>query len=43
MITSMKKVIVLSIKTYEYASGIAEDMLYNITIIASFVNISFET
>ena len=43
MITSLKKVIVLSRKTYEHAGGIAEEMLYNIKTVASFVNFEFET
>ena len=42
MITSMKTVIVLSRKTYERAGGIAEEMLYNIKTVASFVNFDFE-
>ena len=38
----MKTVIVLSRKTYERAGGIAEEMLYNIKTVASFVNFDFE-
>lgn len=39
----MKKAIILSRKTYEYAGGIAEEMLYNIKTVASFVNFDYET
>ena len=43
LVTSMKKAIILSRKTYEYAGGIAEEMLYNIKTVASFVNFDYET
>ena len=43
MLTSMKRAIVLSRKTYEYAGGIAEELLYNIKTVASFANFNFET
>ena len=43
LVTSMKKAIILSRKTYEYAGGIAEEMLYNIKTVASFVNFDFKT
>ena len=43
LVTSMKKAIILSRKTYEYAGGIAEEMLYNIKTVASFANFDFET
>ena len=43
LVTSMKRAIFLSRKTYEYAGGIAEEMLYNIKTVASFANFDFET
>ena len=43
LVTSMKRAIILSRKTYEYAGGIAEEMLYNIKTVASFANFDFET
>src|SRR5574344_4736 len=42
LVTSMKRAIVLARKTYEKAGGIAEEMLYNIKTVASFVNFDFE-
>ena len=42
LINSLKVIIVLSRKTYEHAGGIAEEMLYNIKTVASFVNFDFE-
>ena len=38
----MKRAIILSRKTYEFAGGIAEEMLYNIKTVASFANFDFE-
>ena len=43
LVTSFKRAIILSRKTYEYAGGIAEEMLYNIKTVASFANFNFET
>ena len=42
LVTSMKRAIILSRKTYEFAGGIAEEMLYNIKTVASFANFDFE-
>ena len=42
MIFPLKKAIVSSRKTYEIAGGIAEELLYNIKTVASFVNFDYE-
>ena len=42
LVHSLKSAIILSRKTYEYAGGIAEEMLYNIKTVASFANFDFE-
>ncbi|MGL4948347.1 MAG: ABC transporter transmembrane domain-containing protein, partial [Mycoplasma sp.] len=41
-VTSMKKAVVWSRKTYELAGGIAEELWYNIKTVASFVNFDYE-
>ena len=43
LITSLRRCMILSRKTYEKAGGMAEEMLYNIKTVASFANFSFET
>lgn len=43
LVTSLKKGLILSRKTYEKAGGIAEEMLYNIKTVASFANFEYET
>ena len=43
LVNSLKTAIILSMKTYEIAGGIAEEMLYNIKTVASFANFDFET
>ena len=40
---SMGKAIFMSMKTFEAAGGVAEEVLYNIKTVASFVNFSYET
>ena len=42
LITALKNSIILGIKTYEKAGGVAEEMLYNIKTVASFANFDFE-
>lgn len=43
LVTSLKKGIILSRKTFEKAGGIAEELLYNIKTVASFANYDYET
>ena len=42
LFASLKSTITLSIKTYEIAGGIAEELLYNIKTVASFANFEYE-
>ena len=42
MVCCMEGLMVLSRKTYEKAGGIAEELLYNIKTVASFVNFDYE-
>ena len=43
LVHSMKTTIILGRKTYEKAGGVAEELLYNIKTVASFVNFEFES
>jgi ATP-binding cassette subfamily B (MDR/TAP) protein 1 len=42
MMKTLKSSIILSRKTYEKAGGVAEEILYNIKTVSSFVNFDFE-
>ena len=42
MMKTLKSSIILSRKTYEKAGGVAEEILYNIKTVSSFVNFYFE-
>ena len=42
LIKSLKKTMIGARVTYEIAGGVAEEMLYNIKTVASFVNFDFE-
>ena len=42
LLMSLKKTIVGAIKTYEKAGGVAEELLYNIKTVSSFVNFDYE-